>query len=99
MQSKAAPDIDTLKEITKSMNPDTVKDLIDAAGISKVGQIIFTSCSFWGKKLSIVGWRPPHLRKPGSASICGRINIIKHMRDILIDFLLSVLHNSLKQYI
>ena len=46
MQSKAAPDIETMKEITKSMNPDTVKDLIDAAGISKVGKIIFISFSF-----------------------------------------------------
>ena len=36
MQSKAAPDMETLREITKSLNPDTVKDLIDAAGVSKV---------------------------------------------------------------
>ena len=46
MQSKVAPDIETMKEIVKSMNPDTVKDLIDTAGISKVSQIIFISCSF-----------------------------------------------------
>ena len=36
MQSKAAPDMATLREITKSLNPNTVKDLIDAAGVSKV---------------------------------------------------------------
>ena len=40
MQSKAAPNLETMREITKSMNPDTVKDLIDGAGISKVSTFV-----------------------------------------------------------
>ncbi len=36
LQSKVAPDMESIREITKAMNPDTVKDLVEAAGLSKV---------------------------------------------------------------
>ena len=40
LQSKTAPNLDALKEVAKSMNPDTVNGLADAAGVSKVSTFI-----------------------------------------------------------
>ncbi len=37
-QSGTAGDLDMMKEMAASMNPDIVKQLADEAGISKVGE-------------------------------------------------------------
>ena len=47
LQSQTAPNLEALKEIAGSMNPDTVNGLADAAGISKVSTFIIV----WDQKV------------------------------------------------